>query len=105
MFRRFILLYGLLVLATTAGLGFALFDSTAPVRIILFVAIATALAVVPVMIVEQGYSRAMAEVTAAAHRVTGGHYGHKIYALGGGAIGTLARAFNAMSERLADEFT
>src|SRR5262245_23355469 len=105
MFRRFILLYGLAVLVTTAALGFTLSDTTAPVKIILFVAIVTALAVVPTLIVDQWYARALEEVTAAAHRITGGHYGHKIYALGGGAIGSLTRAFNSMSERLGDQFS
>ena len=104
MFRRLILLYGLVILVVTAGLAVALFDDARPVQVALFATAVSLLAMAPALLVARQFVRALAEVTAAAHRVTAGHYGHKVYALGGGAIGALARAFNAMSERLAGQF-
>jgi two-component system, OmpR family, phosphate regulon sensor histidine kinase PhoR len=44
------------------------------------------------------------ELAAGVERIAGGSYGHKIYAAGRDEIGTLARSFNHMSERLAAEF-
>jgi two-component system phosphate regulon sensor histidine kinase PhoR len=44
------------------------------------------------------------ELTAGAERIAAGRYGHKVYAVGRDEIGTLARTFNQMSERLAAEF-
>jgi two-component system phosphate regulon sensor histidine kinase PhoR len=49
-------------------------------------------------------ARPIQELTAGAERIATGEYGHKVYAVGPDEIGTLARAFNAMSERLADQF-
>src|SRR5260221_14794860 len=102
MFRRLILLYGLLVLATTAGLGFALFPDAPPLRVIVFVAAATVAAVVPALVVERRYAHPLTEVTAAAHPITGGHFGDKNYALGGGENGKVTPAFKAMRERVAE---
>src|SRR5262249_35532830 len=45
------------------------------------------------------------ELTAGAQRLSAGDYGHKVYVTGRDEVGTLARAFNRMSERLAAEFT
>ncbi|MBY0524051.1 MAG: cell wall metabolism sensor histidine kinase WalK [Gemmataceae bacterium] len=44
------------------------------------------------------------ELTDGAQRIASGAYGHKVYPMGADEVGTLARAFNAMSERLADQF-
>ena len=44
------------------------------------------------------------EVTAGAERIAAGDYGHKVYAAGHDEVGTLARTFNHMSDRLATQF-
>jgi two-component system phosphate regulon sensor histidine kinase PhoR len=49
-------------------------------------------------------TRPLQELTQGAARIAAGGYGHKVYADGGDEIGTLARAFNHMSERLAEQF-
>jgi two-component system phosphate regulon sensor histidine kinase PhoR len=49
-------------------------------------------------------ARPIQELTEGAERIAAGAYGHKVYAVGQDEIGTLARAFNAMSERLAEQF-
>jgi two-component system phosphate regulon sensor histidine kinase PhoR len=46
----------------------------------------------------------LTELTRGAERVAAGGYGHKVYANGGDETGNLARTFNHMSERLADQF-
>jgi two-component system phosphate regulon sensor histidine kinase PhoR len=48
--------------------------------------------------------RPLAELTEAASLIAEGDYGHKVYATGPDAIGVLARAFNHMSARLAEQF-
>jgi two-component system phosphate regulon sensor histidine kinase PhoR len=49
-------------------------------------------------------TRSLQELTAGAERIAGGDYTHKVYAVGRDEFGTLARAFNHMSERLATQF-
>ncbi len=49
-------------------------------------------------------SRPLQELTAGAERLAAGDYGHKVYAVGRDEVGTLARTFNEMSERLAAQF-
>jgi two-component system, OmpR family, phosphate regulon sensor histidine kinase PhoR len=44
------------------------------------------------------------ELTMGAERIAAGEYGHKVYVGGQDEVGTLARAFNLMSERLAQQF-
>jgi two-component system phosphate regulon sensor histidine kinase PhoR len=44
------------------------------------------------------------ELTAGAEHIAGGGYGHKVYAGSRDEVGTLARTFNHMSERLAEQF-
>jgi two-component system phosphate regulon sensor histidine kinase PhoR len=44
------------------------------------------------------------ELTAGAKRIAAGEYGHKVYLPGKDETGALAQAFNAMSERLAEQF-
>jgi len=48
--------------------------------------------------------RPLAELTAGAQRIAAGEYGHKVYVVGRGEVSTLARAFNTMSARLAEQF-
>jgi len=52
----------------------------------------------------RGFARPLQELTAAAEQIAAGKYGQKIYAAGQDEAGTLARAFNRMSERLAEQF-
>jgi two-component system phosphate regulon sensor histidine kinase PhoR len=49
-------------------------------------------------------TRPLQELTAGAERIAAGDYGHKVYAAGGDEVGTLARSFNEMSQRLAAQF-
>jgi two-component system phosphate regulon sensor histidine kinase PhoR len=49
-------------------------------------------------------TKPLQELTAGAERIAAGDYGHKVYALAADEIGSLARAFNIMSERLAQQF-
>ncbi|MBL8800253.1 MAG: HAMP domain-containing protein, partial [Planctomycetia bacterium] len=49
-------------------------------------------------------TKPLQELTAGAERIAAGDYGHKVYALAPDEIGSLARAFNIMSERLAAQF-
>jgi two-component system, OmpR family, phosphate regulon sensor histidine kinase PhoR len=44
------------------------------------------------------------ELTRSAERIAAGKFGHKVYAVGRGEIGSLARTFNYMSEQLAAQF-
>ncbi len=44
------------------------------------------------------------ELTAGAERIAGGGYGHKVYTGSFDEVGLLARTFNHMSERLAEQF-
>lgn len=50
-------------------------------------------------------ARPLQELTHGAERIAAGAYGHKVYAIGQDELGTLARAFNHMSNRLAEQFT
>ena len=49
-------------------------------------------------------TRPLQELTAGAERIATGGYGHRVYAGSGDEVGTLARTFNHMSERLAEQF-
>jgi two-component system phosphate regulon sensor histidine kinase PhoR len=49
-------------------------------------------------------TRPLQELTTGAQRIAAGDYHHKVYAVGRDEFGTLARAFNHMSERLAAQF-
>jgi two-component system phosphate regulon sensor histidine kinase PhoR len=49
-------------------------------------------------------TRPLRELTAGAERVAAGNFGQKVYAVSRDEVGTLARSFNAMSERLAGLF-
>jgi two-component system phosphate regulon sensor histidine kinase PhoR len=49
-------------------------------------------------------TRPLRDLTAGAERVAAGNFGHKVYAVSRDEVGTLARSFNAMSERLAGLF-
>src|SRR5262249_56583972 len=44
------------------------------------------------------------ELTAGAERLAAGGYGHKVYVAGRDEVGQLARTFNHMSGRLAEQF-
>ncbi len=44
------------------------------------------------------------ELTTGAERIAAGGYGHKVYAASSGEVSMLARSFNRMSDRLADQF-
>jgi two-component system phosphate regulon sensor histidine kinase PhoR len=49
-------------------------------------------------------TRPLQELTAGAEHIAAGGYGHKVYAGSRDEVGTLARTFNNMSERLAEQF-
>ncbi len=49
-------------------------------------------------------ARRLQELTARAERIAAGEYGHKVHEGGADEIGMLARAFNVMSQRLAEQF-
>lgn len=50
-------------------------------------------------------ARPLQELTHGAERIAAGAYGYKVYAIGQDELGTLGRAFNHMSGRLAEQFT
>ena len=50
-------------------------------------------------------ARPLQDLTHGAERISAGNYGFKVYAIGQDEVGTLARAFNNMSTRLAEQFT
>ncbi len=50
-------------------------------------------------------ARPLQELTTGAETIARGCYDHRVYAAGTDEIGTLARAFNAMGERLESQFT
>jgi two-component system phosphate regulon sensor histidine kinase PhoR len=49
-------------------------------------------------------ARPLQELTRGVQRIARGAHGHKVYAMGQDELGTLARAFNHMSDRLAEQF-
>src|SRR5438445_6062400 len=49
-------------------------------------------------------TRPLKELTAGAARIAAGEHRHRVFALGRDEMGTLARAFNTMSERLGEQF-
>ena len=49
-------------------------------------------------------TRPLQELTFGTERIAAGDYGHKVFAPGNDEIGTLARSFNEMSQRLAAQF-
>ncbi|OAI39084.1 hypothetical protein AYO40_06115, partial [Planctomycetaceae bacterium SCGC AG-212-D15] len=49
-------------------------------------------------------ARPLQELTHGAERIAAGIHGHKVYAMGQDDLGTLARAFNHMSDRLTEQF-
>jgi two-component system, OmpR family, phosphate regulon sensor histidine kinase PhoR len=53
----------------------------------------------------QRITRPLQELTEGAERIAAGGFGHKVYAGGRDEVTTLARTFNHMSERLAEQFT
>lgn len=53
----------------------------------------------------RGITRPLAELTRGAERIAAGAYGHRVYADGSSEVGLLARTFNHMSDRLAQQFT
>jgi two-component system, OmpR family, phosphate regulon sensor histidine kinase PhoR len=52
----------------------------------------------------RGITRPLAELTHGAEQIAAGAYGHRIYAEGSNEAGQLARTFNHMSDRLAEQF-
>lgn len=67
-------------------------------------AITAAVAMLLAVALARRIARPIQELTLGAERIAAGEYGHKVYAVGQDEIGTLARAFNTMSERLAAQF-
>lgn len=65
---------------------------------------ATAAVLIPAFLLLRQSLRSIDEITEGCRRVTDGAYGHKTYSTAG-HFSQLALAFNAMSERLAEQFT
>ena len=104
MFRKSLLLYGLIVLVGTGLVGAFAFEGAPWYRIALVAVLATLCAVLPGLLVERWISRPLRNLSTAARHITAGQYGEKVYAAGGGDLGALARTFNDMSDQLAEQF-
>lgn len=52
----------------------------------------------------RGFTRPIAELTQGAEKIAAGSYGHRVETEGGGEVKQLARSFNRMSDRLAEQF-
>jgi two-component system phosphate regulon sensor histidine kinase PhoR len=68
------------------------------------VAFTAVAAVVPALILVRRVTQPLRELTEGVRRLAEGGFGHKVIATGGDEVGTLARTFNEMSERLAKQF-
>jgi two-component system phosphate regulon sensor histidine kinase PhoR len=74
-------------------------------RIVWTAAAVTALAALALVFwLARRISRPLQELTRGAEKLAHGGYGHKVFATSRDEIGTLARAFNDMSDRLAEQF-
>lgn len=74
-------------------------------RLVWSVAGGTALAaMLMAFVLARRMARPLQELTAGAERIAAGEYGHKVYGAGADETGTLASAFNTMSQRLAEQF-
>ena len=110
MFWRLFLTYLLLVVAAVALVGVVVFRTDDVVFYALFREVLFAvfsiclLAALPAYILARRFTRPLEELTNGAERIAVGDLGHKIRTGGGRDFTTLARAFNGMSERLADTF-
>jgi two-component system phosphate regulon sensor histidine kinase PhoR len=69
-----------------------------------FVAAAAASVLALAFWIARRMTRPLQELTAGAERIAAGDYGYKVFALGTDEIGALARSFNQMSDRLAEQF-
>jgi two-component system phosphate regulon sensor histidine kinase PhoR len=98
------LFYGLCVLLVSGGLGALLLEAGMTWRAGLFIMLTIFAALLPAWWLLRRYAHPIHELTTGAQRVAAGEYGHKVYAGGGGELAALARTFNEMSERLADQF-
>ena len=101
MFRRLFLTYLLLVVAAV-GLVAAVVVRRSDVAAAAVAA--AALAAAPAYFFALRLTRPLDELAAGARRLADGDLGHTVRASGGREFAALARAFNAMSERLADSF-
>ena len=111
MFWRLFLTYFLLVVAAVAlslvvmrtDEGPLVFHAQ-PREVLLAMVGICLLAALPAYILARRFARPLEELTDGAERIAVGDLGHKIRTGGGRDFTTLARAFNGMSERLADTF-
>src|SRR5260221_1874578 len=104
MFRKSLLLYGLVVLAATTLLLVLAADGMPWYRIALIALFAAFVGILPGLLIERWVSQPLRVLISAAKRITAGEYGQRVYDAGGGGLGTLARTFNDMSDQLAEQF-
>lgn len=104
MFRKLLLLHAVVVALLSGLVGFLLADQSALAAGIGFALIGGAATLAVGYLLERAWLKPIQMLTEAARRITRGEYGHKVYAVDGLAMSELALAFNAMSERLAEQF-
>ncbi len=94
-----VLLVGVLVLQRAEHLFWELAGDVATAA-----AVSVALSVPTAYLLARRFTRPLVELTAGAGRIAEGDFGHKIRPAGSREIATLARSFNAMTDRLAATF-
>src|SRR5438552_968547 len=99
---RRLLILGLLVLATAGLLDTLTFADASPLRIWTSAAATALTAVVLAEDLRRRQAGTLRAFSDGARRVATGEFGHKVYPGGAGDLAELGRAFNAMSERLAE---
>jgi len=104
MFRKLLLLHAAVVALLSGFVGFLLADQSALAAAIGFALIGGVATLAVGYLLERAWLKPIKTLTETAHSITRGEYGHKVYAVDGRAMGDLALAFNAMSERLAEQF-
>jgi two-component system phosphate regulon sensor histidine kinase PhoR len=102
--RKPILFYAVILFLVTALVGAMLLERPSLGRVALLAATVT-LAGLALFVVEvRDLTHVARALATAARRITAGQYGQEVIARGRGDAGELARAFNEMSIRLADQF-
>src|SRR5215475_13890746 len=100
MFWRIFFPYSLLIFGTAGVLGTLLVPAhwTEVWGVALLTAVVSWL---PGLAIGRRLVRPLRELNAGARRIAAGNFGHKVYPIGTGEVGELARSFNEMSAHLA----
>src|SRR5437016_2734869 len=102
--RKLILLYALILFHISALLGVLLLEKPSFGRIVLLAASVTLAGLVLFLVEVRDLTRTARAVAAVARRIIAGQYGHEVIAYGSGDAAELAKSFNEMSVRLAEQF-